>query len=118
MLALPILLNRPAWAVPAMENESLVVAEVLDRSLIDAAELAIQPAQKLWRFRLRVISVEDVAGSENFLRGQQGQTIEVYSNLANAPAAAEKLVSWRIRFQGDERSGRYWLIGIVRGKSE
>lgn len=116
MLALPILLNRSAWAVPALENESLVVAEVLDRSLIDAAEIAIQPAQKLWRFRLRLISVEDVAGSENFLRGQQGQTIEVYSNQVNAPREMAKRVTVRIRFQGDERVGRYWIVDKVDSK--
>ena len=113
--SLPLLFLQPALAVPALENECIVVAEVLERSSVDASALGIQPAQKLWRFRLRVVKVESVAGSENFLRGQEGKTIEVYSNEINAPAERAKRVTARIRFQGDERVGRYWIVGNVEG---
>ena len=107
---------QPALAVPALENESVVVAEVLERTIVDASALGIEPAQKLWRFRLRVLSVESVAGSENFLPGQEGKTIEVYSNEANAPAGEATRVTVRIRFQGDERVGRYWIVGTIESK--
>jgi hypothetical protein len=90
----------------------------LERTIVDASALGIEPAQQLWRFRLRVVSVESVAGAENFLRGQEGKTIEVYSNEVNAPAATEKRVTVRIRFQGDERVGRYWIIGNSEMKSK
>ena len=113
MLFLPVLCLQPALAVPALENESIVVAEVLERMIIDASALGIQPAQRLWRLRLRVVNVESVAGSENFLRGQEGKTIEVYSNEVNAPAETAKRVKVRIRFQGDERVGRYWIVGTI-----
>lgn len=107
---------QPVLAVPALENESVVVAEVLARTIVDASTLGIQPEQKLWRFRLRVVSVESVAGADNFLRGQEGKTIEVYSNEVNAPAGTVKQVTVRIRFQGDERVGRYWIVGTIETK--
>lgn len=116
IVALPVICLQPALAVPAMENESVVVAEVLERTIVDASALGIQPAQKLWRFRLRVVNVESVAGAENFLSGQEGKTIEVYSNEVNAPAATEQRITVRIRFQGDERVGRYWIVSIIETK--
>lgn len=70
--ALPVLRPMLAFAVPALENESVVVGEILARTLVDASALGIQPAQKLWRFNLRVVSVEAVAGADNVLRGQAG----------------------------------------------
>jgi len=114
--SLPTFCPQPALAVPAMENESVVVAEVLERTMVDASAQEIQPEQKLWRFRLRVVNVESVAGNENFLRGQEGKTIEVYSNEVNAPAGTVKRVTMRIRFQGDERVGRYWIVETMDTK--
>jgi len=116
--SLPLFCLRPALAVPALENESVVAGEVLEKELIDASTLGIQPDQKLWRFRLRIVNVESVAGSENFLGGQEGKTIEVYSNEVNAPAGTERRITVRIRFQGDERVGRYWIIGNSETKSK
>lgn len=116
LVSLPAFCLRPALAVPALENESIVVAEVLERMIIDASALEIQPAQKLWRLSLRVVNVKSVTGSENFLRGQEGKTIEVYSNEVNAPAGTAMRVTVRIRFQGDERMGRYWIVGTVEDK--
>ena len=75
--------------------------------------LGIQPAQKLWRFRLRVVTVESVAGIENFLRGQEGKTIEVYSNEVNAPAETSQRVTVRLRTTGDERATRSWIVGTI-----
>src|SRR5262245_31083496 len=121
-VALTILLSAvclgSAFAVPALDNESIVVVEVLQRTLIDATDIEVQPAQKLWRFRVRLAKVVDVAGKENFLRGQNGQTIEIYSNQVNALATNRKLITWRIRFEGDERNGRYWLIETIESKAK
>jgi hypothetical protein len=113
LVFLHVIRLQPALAVPAPENESVVVAEVLERTIVDASVLGIEPAQKLWRFKLRLVSVESAAGAENFLDGQAGQTIEVYSNEVNAPAATAKRVTVRIRFQGDERAGRYWIVETI-----
>jgi len=98
-------------AVPALDNQSVVVGDVLERTLIDSLTVGIQPAQKLWRFKLRVVSVESVAGAENVLRGHEGKVIEVFSNEVNAPADANHRIKARISFHGDERAGRYWIIG-------
>ena len=99
------------FAVPALENQSLVVGEVLEKIQIDSMTIGVQPEQKLWRFKLRVVSVESVAGLENLLRGQEGKIIEVFSNEVNAPADANRRITVRISFHGDERAGRYWIIG-------
>lgn len=80
-----IAVTRPAFAVPTLE--SAIVAEVLERRAVDASALGIQPAQRLWRFRLRVVGVESVAGIVNSLRGQKGKTLEAYGNEVSAPAA-------------------------------
>lgn len=116
IVSLPRFGLQPALAVPAVENESVVVAEVLERMIVDASALGVQPEQKLWRFRLRIVNVESVAGNENFLRGQEGKTIEVYSNEVNAPVGTVKRVTVRIRFQGDERVGRYWIVETIDTK--
>jgi hypothetical protein len=64
-------------AVPAVPNESLVVGEVLEKNLIDSSALGIEPQQMLLHLKLHIIKVEDVEGTEDFLRGQEGKTIEV-----------------------------------------
>lgn len=108
----------PALAVPALENESVVVGEVLARDIVDSSTLKIQPQQRLVRLKLRIVSVESVAGVDNVLGGQEGKTVEVYSNEVNAPARAEKRVKLRISFHGDERMGRYWIVGTGETKSK
>jgi hypothetical protein len=105
-------------AVPALDNESLVVAVVLEKTLIDSSTIGIDPAQRLWRMKLRIVSVESVAGAEDVLRGQEGKIIEVFSNEVNAPAGASSRIKARISFHGDERGGRYWIIGTNETKSK
>ena len=118
LVALPHIIHpMPALAVPAVENESVVVGEVLAKDIVDSSALNIQPHQMLLRLKLRIVSVESVAGAENFLRGQEGRTIEVFSNEVNLPAEAEKLLKLRIRYHGDERVGRYWIVGTIETKS-
>ena len=105
-------------AVPALENESIVVGEVLEKIIVDSSTLGIQPRQKLWRVKLRIVSVDSVAGVDNVLRGQEGKIIEVYSNEVNAPAGEDRRIKARISFHGDERVGRYWILGINETKSK
>ena len=107
-----------ALAVPASENESVVVGEVLARDIVDSSTLKIQPPQRLVRLKLLIVSVESVAGADNVLGGQEGKTVEVYSNEVNAPAGAEKRVKLRISFHGDQRMGRYWIVGTSGTKSK
>ena len=60
-----------------------------------------------------MVTVESVAGIENFLRGQEGKTIEVYSNEVNAPAETSQRVTVRLRATGDERATRSWFVGTI-----
>ena len=108
----------PALAVPALENESVVVGEVLARDIVYSSTLKIQPPQRLVRLKLLIVSVDSVAGADNVLGGQEGKTVEVYSNEVNAPGGAEKQVKLRISFYGDERMGRYWIVGTGETKSK
>jgi len=105
-------------AVPALDNQSVVVGDVLERTLIDSLTVGIQPSQKLWRFKLRLVSAKSIPGAENVLQGQEGKVIEVYSNEVNAPAGRNGRISVRISFHGDERGGRYWIIGTNETKSK
>ena len=105
-------------AVPAVPNESLIVGEVLEKNLIASSTLGIEPQQTLLYLKLRVITVEGVEGRENFLRGQEGTTIEVYSKELDAPVVATQSIKARVTFRGDERMGRYWMIGSPEIKSK
>ena len=105
-------------AVPAAPNESVVVGEVLEKNLIDASVLGIEPRQPLLYWKLRIITVENVQGRENFLRGQEGKTIEVYSKELNTPVIPTQSIETRITFRGDEKMGRYWMIGSPEVKSK
>jgi hypothetical protein len=101
-------------AVPAVPNESLVLAEVIEASVLDSLTLNIRPRQVLYRLRLRVLTVEAVEGMENFLYGTEGTTIEVYlKEMGCATALVGKAIKARIMFRGDEGGGRYWIIGSV-----
>lgn len=96
---------------PIAPNESWVVAEVVAFSVVDSSTLNIQPQQKLFRFQLRITSVEAIAGADNVLRGYEGKTIEA---LARDPFGTGDLKGQKIRvrisFQGDERRGHYWIL--------
>ena len=105
-------------AVPAAPNESLIVGEVLEKNLIDASVLGIEPRQPLLYWKLRIITVENVQGRENFLRGQEGKTIEVYSKELDSPVVPSQSIETRITFRGDEKMGRYWMIGSPEVKSK
>ena len=105
-------------AVPAAPNESVVVGEVLEKNLIDTSVLGIEPRQPLLYWKLRIITVENVQGRENFLRGQEGKTIEVYSKELNTPVIPTQSIETRITFRGDEKMGRYWMIGSPEVKSK
>jgi hypothetical protein len=105
-------------AVPVVPNESLVVGEVLEKSLVDSSALGIEPQQTLLHLKLRIITVEGVEGKENFLQGQEGKTIEVYAKELDSPVVATNSIEARITFRGDERMGRYWLVGGAKLKSK
>jgi len=105
-------------AVPAAPNESLVVGEVLEKNLIDASVLGIEPQQPLLYWKLRIITVKDVQGSENFLRAQEGKTIEVYSKELDTPVVPTQSIETRVTFRGDGRMGRYWMIGRPEVKTK
>ena len=117
-LCLVVVSASSLHAVPAAPNESLVVGEVLEKNLIDASALGIEPRQPLLYWKLRIITVENVQGRENFLRGQEGKTIEVYSKELNTPVVPTQSIETRITFRGDEKMGRYWMIGSPEVKSK
>jgi hypothetical protein len=104
-----------ALGVPVIGNESVVTGDLLERNAIDSASIGIEPRQTLWHFKLQVISVENVMRANSFV--QIGNTIEVYSNEVNAPKVSEKRVTLRISFRGDERTGRYWIVGPAEPNS-
>ena len=101
------------FAVPAIPNESLVTAEVVERDTVDSTTLKIEPKQPLYRWKLRIIKIETVHKKANFLAGHEGKSIEVLSKEApSVSGLVGKTVKARVSFRGDERNGRYWLVGI------
>jgi hypothetical protein len=102
-----VALSGAAQGVPAAPNENWVVGEVLEATLVDSLTLNIQPQQNLFKFKLHVLTVEAIPGAENGLRGYEGKTIEV---LSREPLDKGQRVKARVAFQGDERSGRLWIL--------
>ena len=102
-----VALSGSAQGVPAAPNENWVVGEVLETALVDSLTLNIQPQQNLFKIKLRILTVEAIPGAENGLRGYEGKTIEV---LAREPLGKGQRVKARVAFQGDERSGRLWIL--------
>jgi hypothetical protein len=116
VLFLPWLSIKQVQAVPAAPNESLVHAEVIEVTAIDSLTLGISPQRTLFRVKLRLIKVESVEGMRNFLQGAEDKTIEVYATDIAVPLKrVGKAIKSRISFRGDERSGRYWIVGAVEG---
>ena len=108
------LVSGEARAVPAVPNESLVYGEILEVDVIDSTSLDIRPKRKLWRLKLRLIKVDGIEGKNNFLRAAEDQTVEVYTaDDTKRSAAVGQKVKGRISFRGDERSGRYWIVGTL-----
>jgi hypothetical protein len=102
-----IALRGSAQGVPAAPNENWIVGEVLEEVLVDSLTLNIQPQQNLFKLKLRILTVEAIPGAENSLRGHEGKTIEA---LAREPLSKGQRVKARVAFQGDERSGRLWIL--------
>ena len=103
----------PLLAVPAIPNESLVTAEVVEHDTVDSTTLKIEPKQALHRWKLRIIKIETVQQKANFLAGDEGKSIEALSKEAPAVSGlVGKTIKARISFRGDEKNGRYWLVGF------
>jgi hypothetical protein len=103
----------PLLAVPALPNESLITAEVVEQDIVDSTALKIEPKQTLYHWKLRLIKIAAVKKMANFLAGNEGKSIEALSK--EAPAASGlvgKTIKARISFRGDEKNGRYWLLGF------
>jgi hypothetical protein len=110
---LPWVSLKQVQAVPAAPNQSLVHAEVIEATAIDSSTLGISPQRTLFRVKLRLIKVKPVEGLRNFLQGAEDKTIEVYATDALPVELVGKAIKSRIGFRGDERSGRYWIVGAV-----
>jgi hypothetical protein len=103
----------PLFAVPALPNESLVTAEVVAQDIVDSATLKIEPKQALYRWKLRLIKVEAVQKMANFLAGSEGKSIEALSKGTPATSGlVGKTIKARVSFRGDEKNGRYWVVGF------
>ena len=105
--------TAPLFAVPAIPNESLITAEVVEQDTVDSTTLKIEPKQVLYRWKLRLIKIEAVRKMANLLAGHEGKSIEALSK--EAPAASGlvgRTITARVSFRGDEKNGRYWLIGF------
>jgi hypothetical protein len=102
-----------AGGAPVIANESIVIGELLELSLIDSSALNIRPAQVLARMRLRVACVQDVPPKLNLLSGKTGEVMEVYSKDAVPTELVAKLIRVKIVFRGDERNGSYWTSGLT-----
>jgi hypothetical protein len=102
----------PLLAVPVVRNESLVTAEVVEQDIVDSTTLQIEPKQALYRWKLRIIKIEAVQKMANFLAGYEGRSIEALSKEApSGSSLVGKTIKARVSFRGDEKNGRYWLIG-------
>jgi hypothetical protein len=109
----------PLLAVPAIPNESLVSAEVVEQNSVDSATLNIEPKQALYRWKLRIIKIDTVPRMANILEGHEGKSIEVLSKEApSVSGLVGKTIKARVSFRGDEKNGRYWLVGIPEVKFE
>jgi hypothetical protein len=109
----------PLLAVPAIPNESLVIAEVIEQNAVDSATLNVQPKQTLYRCKLRIIKIDTVLRMANILQGHEGKSIEVLSKEApSVSGLVGKTIKARVSFRGDEKNGRYWLLGIPEVKFE
>lgn len=103
----------PLLAVPALPNESLVTAEVVKQDVVDSTTLKIEPKQALYLWKLRLIKIEAVQKKANFLAGYEGKSIEALSKEAPAVSGlVGKTIKARVSFRGDEKNGRYWLVGL------
>ena len=103
--------------VPVIPNESIVAAEVVDLTTIDAATLNINPPQVLFRMKLRLLFVQEAPPLANFLHAKKGEIIEVYSKESLSSGLVGKVMKARITFRGDERSGLYWIQEITERES-
>ena len=103
----------PLLAVSVLPNESLVTAEVLEQDIVDSTTLKIEPKQALYRWKLRLIKIEAVQRMANFLAGDEGRSIEALSKEApSVSGLVGKTIKARVSFRGDEKNGRYWLVGF------
>ena len=107
----------PAYSVPVIPNESLVVGEVLELTAVQSSTLNIKPAQILFRVKLRLLSVEDVQNKANFLEAKKGQILEVYSKEKISPELLGKVIRGHISFRGDDRGGLYWIFKVSKGEA-
>lgn len=104
-------------SVPVIPNESIVAAEVVDLTTIDATTVNINPPQVLFRMKLRLLSVQESPPLANFLHAKKGEIIEVYSKESLSSGLVGKVMKARITFRGDERGGLYWIQEITERKS-
>jgi hypothetical protein len=98
----------PSSRVTTVPNESWLHGRVLD----------IRPDPTSFRgegadWKLQVVAVEDVPGARNFARGRAGSVMDLFvpSLPPGVEVAVGDAIRARVSFQGDERSGRFVLVG-------
>lgn len=104
--------SAPLSAAPAAPNESSVMAEVLEASVVDSLSLNILPQQPIVVLKLKLLSVKPVGSLPSFLDGKSGETITAYSKDRTVVNLTNKSVVATVSFQGDERGGSFWVQKI------
>ena len=104
-------LSQP-WAVPVAPNDSLVIGQVLGYCVLDSSLLDITPKQVLYSLTLLVVESMDVPDMLNFTKTQIGKVIRAYSREPIGAELFETTIQARVRFEGDERGGNFWIRDI------
>lgn len=103
--------GAPPAGGPAAPNQSTVTAEVVDAAVVDSSTLDIAPAQPLCLLTLRLLSIRAVEGFPDALHGRSGETIRALSRDVGLVGLKGRTVTASLSLRGDERSGRFWVVG-------
>jgi len=99
-------------SVPVIPNESIVEGIVSEYAVL-SARLAGGPAEQVfYRLTITVESSEKKGRGPDFLRNRTGRDVQFYSKDRLSPDLFGRKVRARVRYRGDERGGRFWILEI------
>lgn len=114
ILALLIFIIREEKCIsaPVIPNESTIEGVVSEYAVLSSRLIGMQPNQLLYRLTIYIESSKSVGDGPNFLKNKKGLDIKFYTKEKLSPELFGKRVKLKVKYQGDEKGGIFWIIGI------
>ena len=72
----------------------------------------MEPDQTIYKLTIYIESSKGIGNSPDFLKNRETQDVPFYSKNAISPEIFGKKIRAKVKYQGNEKGGIFWIIGI------